>query len=476
MPSLPLGGGAPGGAGMGPGVGVMREEDVDEEAMGANLGGLADLGRALGLDGALFAGEDGEGGADAHAGPESFPEGSQARADWEAMEALMAEDTSPAERAEELRLAGNESFGTGQRAEGGAAFYFREALDKYSQALDILARDVRARKERAEQADPAGAGVGAGTSGGDGGEEQRTRKLVIALKNNRALVSMQLGNWGSALRDAAAVLGLDPDNQKARLRAAKAAFRLEKFDIASEHIGRGLELEPEAEDFLGLGKRVEAASAAAREKLEQRERQEAERRRPVECLVNAVLHRGVRVGPSLYASGRVSHRPLLDSEPGRANPLEAQMHWPVMVLYPEVGQMDYLEQVAEGAAFGDLLATMFDPAYAPAPPAWDPERRYRPDNISLFLQVEACDALPREALLEWYLGDSVPEGMADQDAGPLPEGYWAKHPRFARVPLDCCLLEALQTPGYVVPGTPAFHAVVQGTSMERRFLSGEYST
>ena len=395
------------------------------------------------------------------------------------MEALMAEDSSPAERAEELRLAGNESFGTGRRAEGGAAFYFREALDKYSQALDILARDVRARRERAEQADSSGAGACAGTSGGDGdesGDEQRTRELVVALKNNRALVSMQLGNWGSALQDAAAVLGLEPDNQKARLRAAKAAYRLEKLDIATAHIGRGLELEPEAEDFLALGKRVEAACAAAKEKAEQRERQEAERRRPVERVVNAVLRRGVRVGPTLYASGRVSHRPLLDSEPGRADPLEAQMHWPVMILYPEVGQMDYLEQVAEGAAFGDLLATMFDPAYAPAPPAWDPERVYRPDTISLFLQVEACDALPREALLGWYLGDSVPEGMADQDAGPLPEGYWAKRPRFVRVPLDCCLLEALQTPGYVVPGTPAFHAVVQGTDMERRFLSGEYST
>ena len=98
---------------------------------------------------------------------------------------------------------------------------------------------------------------------------------------------------------------------------------------------------------------------------------------------------------------------------------------------------------------------MFDPAYTSEPPEWDPERRYRPDSITLFLQVEACDAISKDALLGWYLGDSVPEGMADQDAGPLPEGYWAKKPRFSRVPLDHCLLEALQTPGYVVPGTPA---------------------
>ena len=81
----------------------------------------------------------------------------------------MSEGTSPAERAEELRLAGNESFGTGRRAEGGAAFYFREALDKYSQALDVLARDVRARAEQAEgaaagRAEGAG-GAGAGTPG-----------------------------------------------------------------------------------------------------------------------------------------------------------------------------------------------------------------------------------------------------------------------------------------------------------------------
>ena len=177
---------------MGPGVGVMREEDVDEEAMGANLEGLASLGRALGLDGALFSGGGAEGGADVR-GPESFPEGSQARADWEAMEALLSEGSSPAERAEELRLAGNESFGTGRRAEGGAAFYFREAFDKYSQALDILARDVRARAEQAaaERAEAAG-GSGDGRDERDD-DEQRTQELVVALKNNRALVSMQLG-------------------------------------------------------------------------------------------------------------------------------------------------------------------------------------------------------------------------------------------------------------------------------------------
>jgi len=460
----------------------MREEDVDEEAMGANLEGLAALGRALGLDGALFSGGGEGGGADAR-GPEAFPEDSQARADWEAMEALMSEGTSPAERAEELRLAGNESFGTGRRAEGGAAFYFREALDKYSQALDVLARDVRAR---AEQAGGAAAGRAEGAGGGGGGDTgvehagsgdgQRTQELVVALKNNRALVSMQLGNWGSALRDATAVLGLEPGNQKARLRAAKSAFRLEKFEVASAHVGRGLELEPGAEDFLGLGKRVEAAWANEREKNAARERREAERRRPAQLLVDAVALRGVLVGPSLYASGRVAHRPFLDSEPGRENPLEAQMHWPLMVLYPEVGQMDYIEKFAEGSVFRDLLSTMFDPAYTSEPPEWDPERRYRPDSITLFLQVEACDAISKDALLGWYLGDSVPEGMADQDAGPLPEGYWAKKPRFSRVPLDHCLLEALQTPGYVVPGTPAFHAVVRGSDMERRFLSGEYST
>ena len=188
-------------------------------AFGGGAGGRGDPARAPAPGGGAG------GGADVR-GPESFPEGPQARADWEATEALLSEGSSPAERAEELRLAGNESFGTGRRAEGGAAFYFREAFDKYSQALDILARDVRARAEQAA-AKRAGATGGSGDAGdkqGDGG--LRTQELVVALKNNRALVSMQLGNWGSALRDVTAVLGLEPGNQKARLRAAKSAFRL----------------------------------------------------------------------------------------------------------------------------------------------------------------------------------------------------------------------------------------------------------
>ena len=51
------------------------------------------------------------------------------------------------------------------------------------------------------------------------------------------------------------------------------------------------------------------------------------------------------------------------------------MAWPVLFLYPEHGETDFIEEFMEDDAFADHLNAMFGPESPPAP--WDLDSKYR---------------------------------------------------------------------------------------------------
>ncbi|KAG7673794.1 hypothetical protein Ndes2526B_g02735 [Nannochloris sp. 'desiccata'] len=68
--------------------------------------------------------------------------------------------------------------------------------------------------------------------------------LMIAAWNNRAMALLKLQRWEEALADSLAVLGRQPSNVKALLRAAAAEMELEKKDEAKRHLESALLVEP----------------------------------------------------------------------------------------------------------------------------------------------------------------------------------------------------------------------------------------
>ena len=56
--------------------------------------------------------------------------------------------------------------------------------------------------------------------------------------------------------------------------------------------------------------------------------------------------------------------------------------WPLLMLYQEHGQSDFLRQCREDSTIEDHLLAVMDPELAPPP--WDPARTLTPSSVSVY--------------------------------------------------------------------------------------------
>ena len=131
----------------------------------------------------------------------------------------LREESSPAERAETLKVQGNDALARGLQL--GKRFYVAEAVKLYTQALGLIA-------------------------GLEGTEEEGLPALRVALLSNRAQAHLTLRNDRSALADATAATAADPAAVKAWHRAARAAGRLGEWETAGAAVAGGLAAAPRA--------------------------------------------------------------------------------------------------------------------------------------------------------------------------------------------------------------------------------------
>jgi len=138
---------------------------------------------------------------------DAMPDDAEAHPDFLALQAL-AEESTPAERAENFKVQGNDKVKLGLAAKN--RHVLREAVDLYGKGAALRCGD----------ADVNG-----------------------ALLSNRAHVQLLLGNWRHALRDAEAAAALRPADAKARHRACRAALELGELARAAALLrGCGLEV------------------------------------------------------------------------------------------------------------------------------------------------------------------------------------------------------------------------------------------
>ena len=205
------------------------------------------------------------------------------------------------------------------------------------------------------------------------------------------LAPIQLGieNYGSVLRDCAAVISLDSHASKAYYRAGLALLALDRAEEALDVCTRAGDSTASDAGFKALRERAEKKCAELRRKAEER----AERARCAseeKRKMNAAF--AVRLcSPSspLFVRSRVrlpQERNLINmpNPDGSANPYAPRFDAedatggtliiPVFFLYPEHATSDVVPDFVEDAEFGTVLATMFPPG-APAP-SWDVDGRY----------------------------------------------------------------------------------------------------
>uniref|UniRef100_A0A383V5T9 Cns1/TTC4 wheel domain-containing protein n=1 Tax=Tetradesmus obliquus TaxID=3088 RepID=A0A383V5T9_TETOB len=351
---------------------------------------------------------------------DSMPDNAEEHPDYIAMKAL-EEESTPEERAENFKQQGNNKLRVGLKSKN--RLLLREAVEAYTKGLALKCSDTQ---------------------------------LNLALHNNRAHVHSLLGNWRSALQDSLAALQLEPASIKAVFRGARAALKLGQWDVCGQLLQQGLALEPEAAELL----QIQQELAASRKQHEDQQAAQAAAREaalaPSRKLAAAIVLKGYRLTlPEVHVG---SKQPYVDKQ--------GALHWPVMLLYPETGQQDVIEDWHEE----DLVAEHLDVMFGPDAPSidWDTAGEYSRQRVQLYYLSNAGQPLEQDQLVGALHG-KWPE--RDPQAGPKRYGSSSSH----WVPVDesLSLRQVLLAPDHVIPGVPLFWVLARDTQYQARFLAEE---
>jgi len=250
------------------------------------------------------------------------------------------------------------------------------------------------------------------------------------------LIHIKIENFGRAIEDCKDSIKCDPSNVKAYFRAAQASFSLRKYQQAIDFCKQTLEIEPKNKLAMSL---MEKSNEQYKIQQEQRAKQEAVEQARIdeeERMLSALRERKICMGEKLYR-GKAEYEGTVHWDEENANCLR----WPIMFLYPEHEQSDFIQSFGEHDRLVDLLAMMFPQEERVE---WDPKGRYVYTNLVVYFQTNSTN----------ILGEST--------------NY--KKQSWVLVDPNKTLLDAMQLPGHVIPQFPVFSVFVRGSSFLKEFL------
>ncbi|NXS70528.1 TTC4 protein, partial [Pandion haliaetus] len=218
-------------------------------------------------------------------------------------------------------------------------------------------------------------------------------ELNAVLHANRGAAQFYLGNYRSALNDAIQAKKLKPTHLKAVIRGALCHMELKNFSEAIAWCEEGLRIDSKEK------KLVEMRAKADKLKVNIKAVKHLQCLLPALCQetlwdpwLKSALNIKLVLEPSNEeeeVSDGLAEISLdgfhSDNATGAKVHLGADGHlnWPVLFLYPEHEQTDFIAAFHENSRFIDHLMVMF----AELPP-WDLERKYLPSNLELYFEDE----------------------------------------------------------------------------------------
>ena len=207
------------------------------------------------------------------------------------------------------------------------------------------------------------------------------------LLTNRAVCQFYIGNYRSSLLDCQAALKLTPTHMKALLRGAQCHYKMKHFSDCRDWCDQGLEVDTGHQELLTM--RQDSVQQLKSLERDERKRMMAEKKKKIEenLVLELIQQRGIKVGSRQGESGLS----LADVEPchpaavhKRVRVVENTLVWPVLFLYPEFGETDFIEEFSETDVFRDHVENMFGEGVES--PAWDTARRYSPGSIVIYFE------------------------------------------------------------------------------------------
>ncbi|KAM3876337.1 tetratricopeptide repeat protein 4 [Diretmus argenteus] len=227
------------------------------------------------------------------------------------------------------------------------------------------------------------------------------------LLTNRAAAHFHLGNMRSALNDALAAKKIKPDHIKALIRGAQCCMELRNFAQALQWCDAGLKAHPTDKKLLELRAAADKQMRAAERDARKAKAKEKKKRSEKEALLTAIKERGIKLlqsekphkhdsededGGSASAMAELTLDGLGSQEATGAQVFldeQGSLHWPVLFLYPEHQQSDFISAFCDSSCAMDHLAVMFGEELPP----WDTDRKYLPQNLQLFFEDQERETL-----------------------------------------------------------------------------------
>jgi len=215
--------------------------------------------------------------------------------------------------------------------------------------------------------------------------KSENKEVNTQLLTNRAAAQFHIGNYRSSLRDCEAALGITATHSKAVLRGAQCCFKLKHYTECIEWCDKGLTQDSNKTELIKM--RAESVLLHKSVERDARKRLAAEKRAKQEhhALLELIRERGIKV------ESKGSSLTLADLEPCHPAAVQKKVRledgvlvWPVLFLYPEVGETDFIEEFRETDHFTDHLELMFG-AEVDRPP-WDLQGRYSPQSIVIYYE------------------------------------------------------------------------------------------
>lgn len=267
------------------------------------------------------------------------------------------------------------------------------------------------------------------------------RELNCQLYANRAAAHYRLGNFRSSLSDCKSALQYKDDHMKAIIKGAQCCFQLGQHEDVMKWCSRGLKISPKEDTLLRIEK-----DAKQEKKIQQRnQRKEAAQRKRIkaddEKLLRAIQERGFHIAkPSNVDDSSEDILALASLEPCHPAASSSKVHlddlgvliWPVMFIYPEHAQTDYVLNFAESESFEKHLIIMF--GASSERPSWDNTNIYIPGHLKIYFEEEDANTL------------------------------WEVEPK-------CTLRKVLKHPRFIiVGGTPTFFITAHATDFNSDFV------
>ena len=248
----------------------------------------------------------------------------------------------------------------------------------------------------------------------DDSEKCSHATLKAQLLTNRAASQFRLGNYRSSLLDCRLALKDLPNHFKAIDRAVECCIKLNRHKECMEWSDKGLELvKSENLDEEKL-KKMQSSRAQSEKRFREAERNKRKEEAAVrklkaeeQKLITAIQSRGIKIIKASKSNQEElkSVFNMSDIEPCHPAALQKKVKlmtgeggadvlvWPVLFLYPEHGETDFIEEFTELNTLDDHLELMFDQS-EPAP--WDKEGKYRyAKNINVYFEDARCEARPK---------------------------------------------------------------------------------